>query len=394
MRYLRLSATGDYDLSRFQEWNGSAWVAAVTLPEWGDVVNANGFTCNFIMDAIAAQWRTDAPINGGSAGGGFVYTVGGIEITGDRIAGTTTCFSTALTTMVYAVGNSTGGAINAQGTLTSGTGGIYVVGTGYGGGPLGAHGILNTGSGNTYVTNGCVGGLGVGNPAGSIQPAGYAWNGSGNGYISGQVIGISSNGGTGGVTPGSAATGTVYVEEAYVGIGHNFRAVNGNNNARVQVSRFVNDVDYQLPTATPTFVTLAEVGPVDVRLTYTRFNSPVETSTLLSAVVAPQASDLRLGVTVGAVTGTCAVPPAASVALNVPIDNTIGTYELTVDNSAIAAAVSASLETSLPSLLAPPLATDLLAEISTSSDPLAERLRNASTVQSTGAQLQSLVIAP
>lgn len=40
------------------------------------------------------------------------------------------------------------------------------------------------------------------------------------------------------------------------------------------------------------------------------------------------------------------------------------------------------------------LAADLLNEISTSADPLAERLRNASTVQSTGAQLQSLVIAP
>jgi hypothetical protein len=70
------------------------------------------------------------------------------------------------------------------------------------------------------------------------------------------------------------------------------------------------------------------------------------------------------------------------------------TVNVTVDTNAIAAAISTSLEASLPPLLAPPLATDLLAEISTSADPLAERLRNASTVQSTGAQLQSLVIAP
>jgi hypothetical protein len=70
------------------------------------------------------------------------------------------------------------------------------------------------------------------------------------------------------------------------------------------------------------------------------------------------------------------------------------TVNVTVDTNAIALAISTSLETSLPPLLAPPLATDLLTEISTSSDPLAERLRNASTVQSTGAQLQSLVIAP
>jgi hypothetical protein len=40
------------------------------------------------------------------------------------------------------------------------------------------------------------------------------------------------------------------------------------------------------------------------------------------------------------------------------------------------------------------LASDLLTEISSSPDPLAERLRNVSTIQSTGAQLQALTIAP
>jgi len=95
-------------------------------------------------------------------------------------------------------------------------------------------------------------------------------------------------------------------------------------------------------------------------------------------------------------------PPEADVETGVtygPVGEFTGTLDpvtvnVTVDTNAIASAISTSLETSLPPLLAPPLATDLLTEISSSPDPLAERLRNASTVQSTGAQLQSLIIAP
>jgi hypothetical protein len=43
----------------------------------------------------------------------------------------------------------------------------------------------------------------------------------------------------------------------------------------------------------------------------------------------PAESDVRNGVSYGTIyTGTCAVPPAASVVKDVPVDNTVGTYAL------------------------------------------------------------------
>ena len=82
----------------------------------------------------------------------------------------------------------------------------------------------------------------------------------------------------------------------------------------------------------------------------------------------PDPSDLRKDVVcgpVGELTGTLAVPPPESVTKGVPTDNTVGTCE--VMN-----------------------ATDFLAELANSSDPLAVRLRNVATVQSTGDQLAEL----
>jgi hypothetical protein len=47
-------------------------------------------------------------------------------------------------------------------------------------------------------------------------------------------------------------------------------------------------------------------------------------------------SDVRAGVTYAGLTGTCAVPPAASVSLGVPVDNTTGTAVLTGSDMATA----------------------------------------------------------
>jgi len=82
----------------------------------------------------------------------------------------------------------------------------------------------------------------------------------------------------------------------------------------------------------------------------------------------PAISDVRKGVVFGPsgeLAGTLAVPPPESVTKGVPTDNTVGTCE--VMN-----------------------ATDFLAELANSSDPLAVRLRNVATVQSTGDQLAEL----
>ena len=80
----------------------------------------------------------------------------------------------------------------------------------------------------------------------------------------------------------------------------------------------------------------------------------------------PLASDVRQGVVYGnsIFTGTLIVPSPSNVSKGVPTDATIGTADLT--------------------------AQDFLDLLSTSPDLIAERLRNVSTVQTTGDQITNL----
>jgi hypothetical protein len=90
---------------------------------------------------------------------------------------------------------------------------------------------------------------------------------------------------------------------------------------------------------------------------------------LYSAGVAlgnPATNNVRNGTTYGAsseLTGTMIVPSPSDVRISVPTDNTVGTGELT--------------------------AADFLAAIAASSDPIAVRLNNVSTVDTSGAQMAS-----
>jgi hypothetical protein len=87
----------------------------------------------------------------------------------------------------------------------------------------------------------------------------------------------------------------------------------------------------------------------------------------------PAATDVRNGVSYasGALTGSCAVPAAGSVALGVPVDATTGTAVLT-----------------------PAAVWDTLTSSLTTSGSIGERLKNASTVATNGEQLASALTAP
>ncbi len=91
----------------------------------------------------------------------------------------------------------------------------------------------------------------------------------------------------------------------------------------------------------------------------------------------PAASNVRDGVSYasGALTGTCKVPAAASVAYGVPVDATTGTAYLS--QSDVLAAVWGAATSSL-----------------TTAGSIGERLKNAATVASTGDQLASALTAP
>jgi hypothetical protein len=147
------------------------------------------------------------------------------------------------------------------------------------------------------------------------------------------------------------------------------------------------------------------------------------------AIGFPATTNVKTGIVYGPtnnLTGTCAVPPAAAVSLGVPVDNTVGTASL--DANALAAAlntslsaslptpisaslsaslptpISASLQASLPTPIATALNTSLSASLPAAIAPLlwdesvtnittpnsiGERLKNCSTVATTGAQIAS-----
>jgi hypothetical protein len=87
----------------------------------------------------------------------------------------------------------------------------------------------------------------------------------------------------------------------------------------------------------------------------------------------PAASDVRNGVSYasGALTGTCAVPAAASVAFGVPVDATTGTAALT-----------------------PASVWDTLTSSLTVAGSIGERLKNSATVATTGDQLSAALTPP
>jgi hypothetical protein len=91
----------------------------------------------------------------------------------------------------------------------------------------------------------------------------------------------------------------------------------------------------------------------------------------------PAATDVRDGVSYasGALTGSCKVPAAASVAFGVPVDATTGTAYLSQSDvlSAVWGAATSSL---------------------TTAGSIGERLKNASTVATNSDQLAAALTAP
>ena len=119
----------------------------------------------------------------------------------------------------------------------------------------------------------------------------------------------------------------------------------------------------------------------------------------------PATNNVRTGITYGPtnnLTGTCAVPPANTVSLGVPVDNTVGTAQLDANALAVAldaaltaslapaltTSLDASLSASLPAAIAPLLWDEDVTNITTPNS-IGERLKNCATVATTGAQISS-----
>jgi len=358
----------------------SGTASAVTFAS-GDVLMANSFAITVnVSTNLGASGEVRNDTTGGATAGGSFALSSGVTLTansfGNAAGNTCVTFSGTTASIIgnatggtsgggvsYAVTNNSGGTLNITGTCTGGTisnspnprgvgnllgGTINITGdckAGNGGGA----GAWNAGSGTINITGNCSGENGM---TGSGVLSGGAVNGAaGTLNITGTCTGGTnttsfSAGAINASTGTMLITGTIQASEFGPG-------VSGANRAQVTL-------------LTGPFLISPTFGVNPIGCTAWRWASAlnnqtyieVGTQTLLqkrnlvtpdNATNFPDASDVRSGVAYGiggVVSGTCAVPDPAAVALGVPVSDTVGTLA-SQTAAQIASAVRTELATEL-----------------------------------------------
>ena len=271
-------------------------------------------------------------------------SAGNVTVTGNVVGGTSASAHgislTGAASQFTINGNVTGGsATTAHGINFGGTLGT-VNGNVTGGGGSGAHGV-NTTTGGVNVTGTVTGNIGNG-----IAIAA-------NSTIIGNVFAGSVAGGIGrGSSDNSftvTITGDVYASATQVGmalLGTGTQVVNLTGNMYNTLGRMAIWCPNVFISNTATTLWRMDTGGGNYKFLYSADTTPN----------LPATTNVRNGVTFGpalSLTGTMVVPSASDVREDVPVDNTVGTGELT--------------------------SADIISGINASSDPLAVRLKNALT---------------
>jgi hypothetical protein len=401
----------------------SGTAAAVTFVA-GDVLISNSFAITINVDTNlgnAGQIRNDNT-GGATAGGSFTLN-SGIRLDANVFAGSTsTSCLTHSGTGATVVGNITAGSANvAHGFATShGSGTVTITGNITGGTANNALGVNHTGTGNVVITGNCVAQSGTAtnnNSSGVFTITGNVTGGSisspcvgaynatnGTFTITGNVTGGSGSGGSGARNDGVNVFSVTGISTA----GNNAPGINNNSTGRINVGRAVgnafglgntagltsnagvanpgggivefSELEYgslgQSPTSGSNFrLKKQSSNAVTFNLCDTAGAKTLIDATQNAAM--PAATDVRDGVSYasGALTGSCKVPAAASVAFGVPVDATTGTAYLSQSDvlSAVWGAATSSL---------------------TTAGSIGERLKNASTVATNSDQLAAALTAP
>jgi len=324
-------------------WNGG------TLPGAGDDVHPNTFEVTIDQDVTVASLRTLAGSTAAANGMFRVYT--SRTVSGDLRADAqiVIAFSAGPGETLTIVGNcyaGTGNAIN-----TGGAGDLVVIGNCYGGSGYLVSAIWQAGSGQVDVIGNCYGGSGY--------CSAVALN-----YSSVGVVNVTGNcyAGSGTYCGGVVAwdTGPINVYgEAVAGLGLNQPGVTIQPTTGAFFVQVARSNDYpngsasspsygiyvNQPVASVTVDALVTgsggwpavngrhfVRPAGVN--YASFRQSNEGPAVNLGELAadyPEQANVRAGVSFdfGNRVGTCAVPPAASVALGVPVDAATGTAALT-----------------------------------------------------------------
>jgi hypothetical protein len=346
--------------SNAANWNGG------TVPAIGDDVRANGFTVTIDVDINVSQISTAASVPA-LAGGGFVVStnrtltcdinwgtsvtltssgspnvtiIGNIYGIQGGVGGLTVSFGSAasvlnITGNVFGASNNSGGTIQSAGT-------VNFVGNVFGGASHNtASCILITAGGNLVYTGNITAGGGIG-PA--VVMSGNTSTINGNIYA----------GAPGGANAGLRITAGINTINANCYGSNIAGATSSGLNVTGSISTVVNGTVYAGTIATSYGLSSSSASVVLSNIEFTNGNTPISgfikfkntapTITVTKAdnttqqLVDPLTTDIpvitnvRNGVVYasGSLTGTLAVPPASSVAVGVPIDNTVGTAIITV----------------------------------------------------------------
>ena len=450
-------ANGNWsNLATWQDNSSGSFVASTVLPGAADVVYWNNFTVAINQNVTVLQIRNDSTTGVTAGGGGTVSTSRTINAQLFHASGSLITISATSPSVVNINGNMPGtvaaassNGINMTGNSTLNyVGDIQAATSTFINSPTG---IRLANSSILNFTGNIVGGQNSGSFGSSNSPIGVRSNVNATINVVGNVTGgpaglhnygiLQSTGDnvtiTGVVSGGFGSTSGSYNAGVYGGnqsltifgnlVGGNNAPAVWNGGAAVRLYGNVQNASngFAAVFAVPFFF-------IESTTQYEFRKLDLTTNTLYTPGVAtghPATTNVRTGITYGPtnnLTGTCAVPPANTVSLGVPVDNTVGTASL--DANALAAALNTSLQASLPapisaslqaSLPTPisaslsaslptPIATSLNTSLSaslpaaiapllwdesvtniTTPNSIGERLKNCATVATTGAQISS-----
>lgn len=402
----------------------SGTASAVTLAS-GDVLVANSYTITINESTdLGSTGEVRNDTTGGATTGGSFSLTDGVTLTANVFARSASCVTGSSTISATVVGSLTGGSVTSgraiswtsTGTLTvtavnitagsaSDTNGIFmnngtlsVTASGQitGGTNTNNPGIrIDSSSISHTITGNCVGGsssgsYGVnlnssgqvvitGNVTGAAAQGAFNANASGTIIVVGQAI-------AGATAPGitNNSTGSVIATRA---VGNDYGPGNTAGRtaqpgiANVTVgSVTVEEIEYGTYGMSPTVGSGIKLKKLSSNIAKFNYCDTAGAKTLFDASSLtgyPAETDVRSGTSYasGALTGTCAVPAASSVAFGVPVDATTGTAFLS--QSDVLAAVWGASTSSL-----------------TTAGSIGERLKNSATVATTGEQLATALTAP
>ena len=422
-------ANGNWSaLATWQDNSTGSFVASTVLPGAADVVYWNNFTVAINQDVTVLQIRNDSTTGVTAGGGGTVST--SRTINADLFHGTGTLITISATSpsVVNINGNMPGtvAAASSNGINMTGNSTLNYVGdiqaaiSGSINSPTG----IRLASGSTLnFTGNIVGGLNASNFGTQSSPIGVRSNVNATINVVGNVTGgpsgvhnygilqsTSDNVTITGVVSGGFGSTSLLYNAGVSGGGQSLiifgNLVGGNNAPAVWNGGVVVRLYGNVQNASNGFAAVFSVPFFFIESTtqYEFRKLDLTTNTLYTPGVAtghPATNNVRTGITYGPtnnLTGTCAVPPANTVSLGVPVDNTVGTA--TLDANALAAALNTSLQASLPAPISASLSASLPAAIApllwdedvtniTTPNSIGERLKNCATVATTGAQISS-----